>query len=187
MDILDYQVQNQSRDIEKSQLKTILDTYFKDVPTELPEGDELLNLQLTTLDIYGTHTVKVAEIYNGNLKNNEQEMISFKIKIWEAHEGYHETYDLQCERGTTWAEWATKGGEPIYNPFDYGENSCGIFHGSLQELILSLEDDDYIEYERQDTYTELHIDDGPFVKTSDAILSVEDGGTYRLVCYYDGS
>ena len=156
MDVLNYQVENKDGDLEKSQLKTILDTYFKNVPTELPEGDELLNLQLTTLDIYGTHTVKVAEIYNGNLKNNQQEMISFKIRIWEPSAGYHETYDLQCESGMSWAEWASTSTEPVYNPYMIGEGWCGGFHGSLQELILSLNNDEWINHIKDwDYYTVL--------------------------------
>ena len=48
-------------------MKSVLDTYFKDVPTILPTGNALLDLQLTTLEKYGTHTIKVSEIYNGNI------------------------------------------------------------------------------------------------------------------------
>lgn len=68
-DVLGYQAENKGGNLEKSQLKSVLDTYFKDVPTveALPDGDELLNLPLTTLEKYGTHTIKVSEIYNGKL------------------------------------------------------------------------------------------------------------------------
>ena len=66
-DVLAYQVENKGENLEKSQLKSVLDTYFKDVPTELPDGDELINLSLTTLEKYGTHIIKVSEIYDGNI------------------------------------------------------------------------------------------------------------------------
>jgi len=69
-DVLGYQAENKYGDLEKSQLKTVLETYFKYVPTELPDGEELSNLELTTLDKYGTHTIKVSEIYNGSIKGN---------------------------------------------------------------------------------------------------------------------
>ena len=73
-DILGYQVENKGGDLEKSQLKSVLDKYFNNVPTveELPEGEELLNLELTTLDKYGTHAIKVSEIYNGNIAGNSK-------------------------------------------------------------------------------------------------------------------
>ena len=48
-------------------MKSVLDTYFKNVPTELPDGESLSNLELTTLDKYGTYQIKVSEIYNGSL------------------------------------------------------------------------------------------------------------------------
>lgn len=69
IDVLAYQTDNQSGKIGKDQLKNVLDTYFKDVPTEedLPDGEDLLNLELTTLDRFGTYTIKVFEIYNGDI------------------------------------------------------------------------------------------------------------------------
>lgn len=70
-DVLGYQTENQGGDIDKSQLKSVLDTYFKDVPTELPDGDALKNLQLTTLDKYGTYQIKVSEIYAGNITSRD--------------------------------------------------------------------------------------------------------------------
>lgn len=71
-DVLGYQAENKGGNIYKSQLKSVLDTYFKDVPTieELPDGDDLLDLPLTTLDKYGTHIIKVSEIYSGSIKGN---------------------------------------------------------------------------------------------------------------------
>jgi len=73
-DVLGYQAENRSGNITKSQLKAVLDTYFKDVPTEseLPDGDNLLNLELDTLDKYGKHTITVGEIYNGTILNENQ-------------------------------------------------------------------------------------------------------------------
>ena len=73
-DILGYQVENKGGDLEKSQLKSVLDKYFNNVPTveELPDGEELLNLPLTTLEDYGTHTIKVSEIYDGNIAGSSK-------------------------------------------------------------------------------------------------------------------
>lgn len=55
--------------MEKSQLKTVLEAYFEDVPdlTDM-EKAEILNTELETLSKYGTHTIKVYEIYNGSFK-----------------------------------------------------------------------------------------------------------------------
>ena len=73
-DVLGYQAENKGGDLEKSQLKSILDTYFKEVPTveELPDGEELLKKEFTTLDKYGTHTIKVSEIYYGNIAGSSK-------------------------------------------------------------------------------------------------------------------
>ena len=70
-DVLSYQVENKSGNLSKTQLKSVLEKYFKDVPENLPEGDELLKLQLTTLDKYGKHTIKVSDIFIGNINNNQ--------------------------------------------------------------------------------------------------------------------
>ena len=68
-DVLGYQVVNKSCNLKKTQLKSVLDSYFKDVPTieELPDGETLLNQEFTTLDKYGTYNIKVSEIYNGTI------------------------------------------------------------------------------------------------------------------------
>ena len=75
-DVLGYQAENKGGDLEKSQLKSVLDTYFKDVPAveELPDSLDLLNREFTTLDKYGTHQIKVFEIYNGNIQSNSVEL-----------------------------------------------------------------------------------------------------------------
>ena len=73
-DVLGYQAENKGGDLDKTQLKFVLDTYFKNVPSDLPDGEELLNLELTTLNKYGTHQIKVSEIYNGNIQSNSVEL-----------------------------------------------------------------------------------------------------------------
>ena len=51
------------------QLKSVLDTYFKDVPDLTDMSDtQIKEKQLETQSKYGTHTITVSEIYNGNLK-----------------------------------------------------------------------------------------------------------------------
>jgi len=70
-DILGYQAENKSGDLEKSQLKSVLDTYFRDVPdlTDM-EKTAILNIELKTLEKYGNHTIKVSEIYDGAFKES---------------------------------------------------------------------------------------------------------------------
>lgn len=73
-DVLGYQAENKGGDLEKTQLKAVLDSYFKDVPEveELPDGEDLLKRKFTTLDKYGTHTIEVSEIYNGNISGSSK-------------------------------------------------------------------------------------------------------------------
>ena len=70
MDVLGYQAENKDYNLDKKQLKAVLDTYFKDVPdlTDMEEK-EILARELETLDKYGIYTITVSEIYNGNLKD----------------------------------------------------------------------------------------------------------------------
>ena len=79
-DVLGYQAENKGGDLEKSQLKTVLEKYFinSEIPDKLPS--DLSTLELNTLSKYGTHKIKVSEIYTGNIRsNNVQTMISFSI------------------------------------------------------------------------------------------------------------
>ena len=67
-DVLGYQAENKGTDLQKSQLQSILETYFKDVPdlTDM-ENTDILNTELETLARYGTHNITVKEIFNGTL------------------------------------------------------------------------------------------------------------------------
>lgn len=97
--------------------------------------------------------------------------------------GYYETYELQCVEGMTWAEWANSSSEPFYSDGIY----CGYFGGSLQELILSFNDGDSIDYWEGLSETYLTLENRSEVqKTSDVIKSKNEGGSYVLWQYYDG-
>lgn len=159
IDVLGYQAENKGGDLDKTQLKSVLDTYFKDVPDLTHMSDtEIKEKQLNTLAKYGTYAITVSEIYNGNIKTDGAKMISFKIRPWDHRTGFLDTIELQCTEGMTWAQWASSNNTPIYEG-EY-ENMCGYFNGSLQELILSFGDDDTIEYvDNYDYYTYLVTED----------------------------
>ena len=68
-DILGQIAENKGGKLKRSQLRHVLGTYFKDIPSEeyfLKEG-ALADLDLTTLDKYGKYTIKLSEIYGGDL------------------------------------------------------------------------------------------------------------------------
>ena len=71
-DVLGYQAENRGGDLEKSQLKSVLETYFEDVPdfTDM-SNKEILEKQLETLSKYGTYTITVSEIYNGDFSSDD--------------------------------------------------------------------------------------------------------------------
>ena len=147
------------------------------------EKDAILNTKLNTLSKYGVHTIAIYEIYNGNIKTNEQKMISFTIRGADYYGGDYETYELQCVEGMTWAEWANSSSEPFYTSGSY----CVFFGGSLQELILSFNDGDSIDYWVYPMETYLKNESGSKVeKTTDVIKSKNEGGSYLLWSYYDG-
>ena len=91
-DVLGYQAENKGENLNKTQLKSVLDKYFDGVPdlTNM-EKDAILNIELNTLAKYGTHTIAVAEIYNGNLKGGapqETGVISLSEVVSNADEFY---------------------------------------------------------------------------------------------------
>lgn len=65
VDILGAQAENKSGNITKKQFVEILNDYFNNVPTaeELPE--DLTTLTLTSKTEYGSHDIKVSDIWNG--------------------------------------------------------------------------------------------------------------------------
>ena len=70
-DVLGYQAENKGTGLQKSQLKTVLDTYFKSVPdlNDMSES-EILSTKLETLDKYGIHHITVNEIFDGKLSGD---------------------------------------------------------------------------------------------------------------------
>ena len=81
-DILGYQAENKGTDLQKSQLQTVLEKYFKEVPDlENMSDTEILNKELETIAEYGTHTITVKEIFNGNFSENNQLQVATPDEI----------------------------------------------------------------------------------------------------------
>ncbi len=64
-DILGVQAENENGDITKGKLVGILEKYFEDVPTAEKLPDNLSELELTTREEYGSHIIKISDIWNG--------------------------------------------------------------------------------------------------------------------------
>ena len=64
-DILGEQAGNKGK-LTKSKFIEILNKYFKDVPTEENFSEDLTSLTLETKEEYGSHDIKISEIYNGS-------------------------------------------------------------------------------------------------------------------------
>lgn len=67
-DVLGYQAENKGTDLKKSQLQSVLEKYFKNVPdlTDM-QNSEILKTKLDTLPKYGKHNIEVKEIFDGKL------------------------------------------------------------------------------------------------------------------------
>ena len=185
IDVLGYQAENKNGDLDKTQLKAVLDTYFKDVPdlADLSET-EIKETQLETLTKYGTHTIAVFEIYNGNIKsNNLQTIISFSIKVVDNSRDKG-TFNFNCVNGSNWAQWAESTSEPFYT--NDTVRWLGTYEGSLQDLILSKPNPNSdIYYSDGSCMTTLirEWDGGwSYVTVGDAII---EGTTYVLDIYAD--
>lgn len=93
-DVLGYQAENKGTDLNKVQLQSVLEKYFKDVPdlTDMKES-EILKTKLDTLPNYGDYNIEVDKIFNGRLlgDNPIQTTISDEIntKIGTIVSGYN--------------------------------------------------------------------------------------------------
>ena len=63
IDILGKQADNTSSELEKSEIKEVLDVYFKEVPDDFTS-----DTVLTTKEEYGNYEIPVSEIYGGEIK-----------------------------------------------------------------------------------------------------------------------
>ena len=63
IDILGKQTDNTSAELEKSEIKEVLDIYFKEVPDDFTS-----DTVLTTKEEYGNYEIPVSEIYSGEIK-----------------------------------------------------------------------------------------------------------------------
>ena len=63
LNILEKQTDNQSAELEKSEIKEVLDIYFKEVPDDFTS-----DTVLTTKEEYGNYEIPVSEIYSGEIK-----------------------------------------------------------------------------------------------------------------------
>ena len=70
-DVLGYQAENKGTDLKKSQLQSVLERYFKNVPdlTDMQDS-EILKTKLDTLPEYGNHNIEVKEIFDGKLSGD---------------------------------------------------------------------------------------------------------------------
>ena len=81
-DVLGYQAENKATDLKKSQLQSVLEKYFKNVPdlTDM-QNSEILGTKLDTLAEYGNHNIEVKEIFNGNLLEDIQTQVATADEI----------------------------------------------------------------------------------------------------------
>ncbi len=71
VEILGTQAENKNGDITKTQFVEILGDYFDSVPTEENLPEDLTTLILTTKTKYGSHNIKISEIWNGKFGGTE--------------------------------------------------------------------------------------------------------------------
>lgn len=126
-DILGIQAQN-SGNITKAQLQTILKKYFNNVPETLPEN--LSTLILITKDEYGKHEIEISKIYNGiAMEDNKPILLSAR--------------DIANSSDKSEYYGATVNGYTC--PNSTGINAWKIFYADENNIYLIV--DNYITYE----------------------------------------
>ena len=83
VEVIGKQTENQKRNLNRKELKEILDKYFENVPE-----DYILETELEAKEEYGTSKIKVSEIYKGNLEE-KQETIAKEI----SYVGYYADFN----------------------------------------------------------------------------------------------
>ena len=81
-DILGEQAGN-SGELTKSKFIEILNKYFEGVPTEEDLPEDLATLTLKTKAEYGSHDIKISEIYNGSFQNDSNSNTVANLKVGE--------------------------------------------------------------------------------------------------------
>ena len=77
-DILGEQAGNNG-ELTKGKFIDILNKYFKDVPTEENFPEDLTSLTLETKEEYGSHDIKISEIYSGSFPKTPETVGSLKV------------------------------------------------------------------------------------------------------------
>ena len=101
IDIAGIQTENEGK-LEKDKFVEVLKTYFDEVPEEDMLPEDLSTLILTTKAEYGSHQIKISEIWDGTFDEElEQEgIIHF----------YVEGVEYTALEGETWREWIARVG-----------------------------------------------------------------------------
>ena len=147
IDVLGYQTENKGGDLDKTQLKAVLDTYFKDVPDLTDMSDkEIKEKRLDTLAKYGTHTITVSEIYNGNIAGSSQTQIDPSIE----YEYANKSGVVQASTlipGDIINYYYSKAENPIQCVVMYNDNENGLQVISLnkvRDVVLGYKSDETV-------------------------------------------
>ncbi len=174
IDILGVQEENQSGDITKGQLVGILEKYFNNVPTAEELPDDLSELDLTTKEEYGSHIIKISDIWNGTFS-------------WESNKTLAKDV---LKTDATATEESSKSPYVTYNGLDcrvlYNDDTHGIqiiTAESVGDVTLGYGD---TEVEASDfTYDGTATVDANFYKAAASYNNVVDNLNKRAKTYMD--
>ncbi len=173
VDILGVQTENESEDITKAQLVEILEKYFKEVPTAEKLPEDLTTLTLKTKTEYGSHDIKVSDIWNGTFGEESNKTLAKDA----------------LKTDPTASEVASKSPYVKYNGLDcrvlYNDDAHGIqiiTIRSVENVTLGYGDDvDASEFTYDGTVT---IDDN-FKKSAVSYNNVVDNLNNKAKTYID--
>ena len=173
-DILGVQAENENGDITKGKLVGILEKYFEDVPRAEKLPDDLSELDLTTKEEYGSHIIKISDIWNGTFGGESNKTLAKDV----------------LKTNTTATDAASKSPYVRYNNMDcrvlYNDEIHGIqiiTAESVGDVTLGYGD---TEVEASDfTYDGTATVDANFYKAAASYNNVVDNLNKRAKTYMD--
>lgn len=177
-DLIGMQAENQSGDVTRVDLKTVLDKYFDNVPDDYTQ-DTLL----TAKEKYGGYEIPVSDIYNGKLEDAKE-----NVSKTESYVGYYADLNNDgqitlADDGIIYADLAV-GGSGTWNNDDWSSYSYDAVTSGLNEYIIISETSEVDPLKTEKGIIQLSQENATDRFHVMALQDINPGTSY---CWYDAA
>lgn len=185
IDLIGMQAENQSGDVTRVDLKTVLDKYFDNVPEDYTK-----ETVLTTNEKYGNYQIAVSDIYNGKLEDAKE-----NISKTESYVGYYADLNKDgkitlADDGIIYADLAI-GGSGTWNNNNWSSYSYDAVTSGLNEYIIISETSEVdplktrkgiIQLSQENATDRFHV-----MALQDFTYTDAEDKTHTRFCWYDAA